>query len=139
VSLLVIQVAAVAACIVAYLRINAQIERVRDSRGDGKQDLINLDLKAESVEKKLADLSNRFIEAAKILDEVTAASNSHNLAIGAIESDMRSMKAAASANKRWSNKDVTPPAPPVPVEQQDLVRMSTAQNNGMPPNFGQLP
>jgi hypothetical protein len=139
VSLLVIQIAAVAACVVAYLRINSQIERVRDSRGDNRQDLINLDLKIETMEKKTGELSARYAEAGKILDELTAGVNSHNLAIGAIETDLRSVKASASASKRWGNREVTPPAPGVPVEQQDLVRTSNGQNNGMPSSFGQVP
>jgi len=133
VAILAIQIAAAAVGIVAAMRMTTQVERIKDTRAEGKQEISDHKIAIDGLEKRMRSLSEQYEAAGKILDEVTAAANRHEDAIGNIEERLTSLRNSQSAKKRYEREPSQVPQSNGAVHQEDLVQQA---NNGLPPDFG---
>lgn len=135
VAILAIQMALAALGIVAAMRMTTQVERIKDTRAEGKEEISNNKISIDGLEKRMRALSDQYEAAGKILDEVTAAANRHEDAIGGIEQQLISIRNSNSARVRYDKKAMQPPPSNGVVHQEGLVHQS---QNGLPSDFGRL-
>lgn len=133
VAILAIQIAAAAVGIVAAMRMQTQVERIKDTRAEGKLETSENKISIDSLEKRIRILFDQQEAQQKTLDEVTSAANRHEEAIGNIEERMVSMRASMSAKARYEKPAITAPPLSGATFQTDLVEQSI---NGLPANFG---